>query len=168
MGCTIGHRAPPQWYQVGYGQNQKIHQEYIFLTFFFFPVLWSSFWCLLSCLLFGYGLLLKQGGNCMIDSWAPAERRPAAQNLATNDITSTRWQKGASKTPLQNQKFVSLSNIAQSAFLRQFSRLLILTDAGLSVLIQTETPAAETLKGACTVLARVITTTISSQTLVYI
>lgn len=47
-------------------------------------------------------------------------------------------------------------------------RLLILTDTGLPVFVQTETPAAETLKGTRTVLACVITTAVSSQTLVYI
>lgn len=46
--------------------------------------------------------------------------------------------------------------------------MLTLTDAGQPVLVQTETPAAETLEGAGAVLARVITTAINSQTLVYI
>lgn len=61
--------------------------------------------------------------------------------------------------------------LQQEKFARLFSSMFlvpILTDAGLPVLVQTETPAAETLKGAAAVLARVITTAISSQTLVYI
>lgn len=46
--------------------------------------------------------------------------------------------------------------------------LLILTDAGEPILIQTETPSAETLEGTRVVLACVITTAISCQTLIYI
>lgn len=46
--------------------------------------------------------------------------------------------------------------------------LLILTDAGLPVVVQTETPTAETLKGTCAVLACVIAAAIGSQTLIYI
>lgn len=61
--------------------------------------------------------------------------------------------------------------LQQEKLARLFSSMFlvrILTDAGLPVLVQTETPATETLKGAGTVLAGVITTAISSQTLVYI
>lgn len=51
---------------------------------------------------------------------------------------------------------------------RSYTWLLILTDARMPVLIQTETPAAVTLEGTSAVLACVIATTVSGQTLIYI
>lgn len=68
-----------------------------------------------------YSLVLKRGGNCMIDSSAPGLGRPAVQTPATNDITSTRWQNGASKISWHKQGiFVRFSNIAKRAFFATF------------------------------------------------
>lgn len=43
-----------------------------------------------------------------------------------------------------------------------------LTDAGASVLVQTETPITEAGKGAGSVMARVFTAAVHSQTFIYI
>lgn len=73
-----------------------------------------------------YSLVLKRGGNCMIDSWAPPLGRPAAQTQthATNDITSTRWQNGGKQDSTifwhKQGKFACFSSIAEREFLATF------------------------------------------------
>lgn len=52
------------------------------------------------------------------------------------------------------------------SYVLSLTRMPVLTDAGLAVFVQAESPAAKTLKGASAVLARMLAATVHSQTLI--
>lgn len=58
------------------------------------------------------------------------------------------------------------THVGETRVTCDLTRLPVLTDAGLAVLVQAETPAAKALKGAGAVLARVLAAAVHSQTLV--